>query len=136
MIKQRIIVNRRYWRVYVYYDVSSEDTNEIVNKMTEINLPSEYSTSAYTILKKDKLNCGLTYSNTQNQTSVVIIGKTNNASEFVNSFVHEIAHLTNHIARAYKLNLNTEEVCYIAGDISQQMFKVCHTLMCDCCRKE
>ena len=86
------------------------------------------------MLKESKLNHGITFSNTQLRTSIIVIGKTSNASQFVNSFVHEISHLTNHIARTYHLDLNSEEVCYISGDIAQEMFKHCHSLMCDCCR--
>lgn len=63
------------------------------------------------------------------------ITKTSNASQFVSSFVHEIYHVSNHIARTYNLDLNGEKVQYIAGDIAQEIFKRCHALMCDCCRK-
>ena len=135
MITQEFIVDRRYWKVYVYYDVTPKDTIEIVTKLHEIGLPRSYIASAYTILNSNKLNQGLTQTNNRRKISVVVFTKTSNASQFVNSFVHEIGHLSNHIAITYNLNLNGEEVQYIAGDISQQMFKRCHTLMCDCCRK-
>ena len=135
MITQEFIVNRRYWKVYVYYDVTPKDTIEIVTKLHEIGLPRSYIASAYTTLNSNKLNQGLTQTNNRYKTSVVVFTKTSNASQFINSFVHEIGHLSNHIAITYNLSLNGEEVQYIAGDISQQMFKRCHILMCDCCRK-
>lgn len=135
MIKQEFIVDKVYWKVYVYYDVTSKDAIEIVTKLQEIKLPKSYITSAYTTLVSNKLNQGLTETNSKLKTSIVVFTKTTNASQFVNSFVHEIGHLSNHIARTYNLNLNGEEVQYIAGDIAQQMFKRCHTLMCDCCRE-
>lgn len=135
MIKQEFIVDKVYWKVYVYYDVTSKDAIEIVTKLQEIKLPKNYITSAYTTLVSNKLNQGLTETNSKLKTSIVVFTKTTNASQFVNSFVHEIGHLSNHIARTYNLNLNGEEVQYIAGDIAQQMFKRCHTLMCDCCRE-
>lgn len=135
MIKQEFIVDKVYWKVYVYYDVTSKDAIEIVTKLQEIKLPKSYITSAYTTLVSNKLNQGLTETNSKLKTSIVVFTKTTNASQFVNSFVHEIGHLSNHIARTYNLNLNGEEVQYIAGDIAQQMFKRCNTLMCDCCRE-
>lgn len=135
MIKQEFIVDKVYWKVYVYYDVTSKDAIEIITKLQEIKLPKSYITSAYTTLVSNKLNQGLTETNSKLKTSIVVFTKTTNASQFVNSFVHEIGHLSNHIARTYNLNLNGEEVQYIAGDIAQQMFKRCHTLMCDCCRE-
>ena len=135
MIAQEFIVDRGYLKVYVYYDVTPKDAIEIITKLQEIKLPKSYITSAYTTLVSNKLNQGLTETNSKLKTSIVVFTKTTNASQFVNSFVHEIGHLSNHIARTYNFNLNGEEVQYIAGDIAQQMFKRCHTLMCDCCRE-
>lgn len=135
MIKQHFIVDRVFWKVYVYYDVHEEDTEEILNCMEKVNLPNNYLKSAYTILKENKLNSGLTYTNIRNKTSVIVINKTTDAAQFINSFVHEIAHLANHISLAYKIDLSSEELCYISGDIAQEMFSKCHALMCDCCRK-
>ena len=135
MIKQEFIVDKVYWKVYVYYDVTSKDTIKIITKLQELKLPKSYITSAYTTLISNKLNQGLTETNSKLKESIVVFTKTTNASQFVNSFVHEIGHLSNHIARTYNLNLNGEEIQYIAGDIAQQMFKRCHTLMCDCCRE-
>ena len=136
MIKQEFIVDKVYWKVYVYYDVTPKDAIEIVTKLQEIKLPKSYITSAYTTLVSNKLNQGLTQTNNRHKTSVIVFTKTSSAGQFVNSFVHEIGHLSNHIARTYNLDLNGEEVQYIAGDIAQQMFKRCHTLMCGCCREQ
>lgn len=136
MIKQEFIVDRVYWKVYVYYNVTPEDTSEIIDRLYKLKLPKSYITGAYTTLTSNKLNQGLTETNTKLRESVIVITETSNATQFVNSFVHEIFHLANHIARTYNLNLDGEEVCYIAGDIAQEMFKRCHTLMCDCCRND
>ena len=131
MITQEFIVDRRYWKVYVYYDVTPKDAIKVVTKLKEIKLPKSYITSAYTTLISDKLNQGITETNSKLKESVVVFTKTTNASQFINSFVHEIGHLSNHIARTYNLDLNGEEVQYIAGDIAQEMFKRCHILMCN-----
>ena len=135
MITQEFIVDKVYWKVYVYYDVTSKDTIKIITKLQELKLPKSYITSAYTTLISNILNQGLTETNSKLKESIVVFTKTTNASQFVNSFVHEIGHLSNHIAITYNLDLNGEEVQYIAGDIAQQMFKRCHTLMCDYCRE-
>ena len=135
MITQEFIVDRRYWKVYVYYNVTSKDITKIITRLYEIGFPRSYITSAYATLNSNELNQGLTQTNNRRKTSVIVFTKTSNAGQFVNSFVHEIGHLSNHIARTYNLDLNGEEVQYIAGDIAQEMFKQCHTLICDGCRK-
>ena len=136
MITQEFIVDRRYWKVYVYYNVTPKDTIRIITKLHEIGFPRSYITSAYTTLHSNKLNQGLIQTNNRRKTSIIVFTKSSNASQFVNSFVHEIGHLSNHIAITYNLDLNGEEVQYIAGDIAQQMFKRCYTLMCDCCKEQ
>lgn len=135
MIKQKFIVERKYWIVYVYYEVTSEDIKQIVDNLVKINLPKSYIKDAYTTIMSNKVNQGITESNTRLKASVIVFTKTTDASQFINSFVHEIGHLSNHIALTYHLNLNGEEIQYIAGDIAQEMYSKCHTLMCDCCRK-
>ena len=135
MITQKFIVDRRYWKVYVYYDITPKDAIKVVTKLKEIRLPKSYITSAYTTLISNKLNQGITETNSKLKESVIVFTKTTNASQFINSFVHEIGHLSNHIARTYNLDLNGEEVQYIAGDIAQEMFKLCHILICDNYRK-
>lgn len=136
MIKQQIKVKRISWIVYVYYSVTKDNIEEILFRINKLHLPISYSKSAYSILSRNKFNSGFTYSNTKLKQSIVVITKTTSASEFVNSFIHEIGHLANHIALTYHLDRNGEEIQYIAGDIGQEMFKRCHTLMCDCCRNE
>lgn len=136
MIKQKINLKRRDWTIYVYYNLTSKHLEDIINVLHKSNFPSSYITSAYTILSENKFNSGFTYSNVRNKTSVVGITHTTNASEFINSFVHEISHVSNHIATTYNIDTNSEEICYISGDIAQEMFKCCHSLMCDCCRSK
>lgn len=133
MIKQRFIVDRVYWKVYVYYDVTNNDTKEILHKLEELGFSYSYLKSAYTILSASKPNEGFTHSNIHTKTSVVVFKKCDSASEFVSSFVHEIGHLSNHIALTYDININGEEVNYISGDIAKEMYAKCHHLMCDCC---
>lgn len=135
MIKQRFIVDKYYWKVYVYYNVTKNDVEVVLNKLKELKLPTSYIKSAYTILNSNKQNQGITQTNVNLRTTVIVISKTSSSSEFVNSFVHEIVHLTNHIALYYNLDLTKEDVCYLAGDIAQEMYKICHTLMCDYCRE-
>ena len=65
MIKQEFIVDKVYWKVYVYYDVTPKDAIEIITKLQELKLPKSYITSAYTTLISNKLNQGLTETNSK-----------------------------------------------------------------------
>lgn len=135
MIKHKFKLTRRFWKVYVYYDVDFSNIEEIITLMENLSMPESYIKGAYTMLKQNLTNTAATYSNISTKTSIIVFVKTRTAREFVNSFVHEILHLANHIARSYQLNVDEEEICYIAGDAAKQMFKYCHKLMCNRCRE-
>lgn len=134
MIKQVINIPDYDWKVYVYYNISYDDKDEIIDKLYKYNFPKTYISSAYTILSNNKLNQGFTFSNTNNKTSIIGITNTTNASQFINTFIHEIHHTVSHISITYDLNPTSEEVCYIAGSLAETMYDKCNTLLCDCCR--
>ena len=136
MIKQKFKLHKYLWKVYVYYNATYEDIDTIVKSIRSIKLPSKYCESAYTILKKGVLNNGLTLSNLRTKSTIIVISKTSNASEFVNSMFHEIYHLVNHISKEYNIDNDSEEPCYLFGEIAQTMYKACHHLMCDNCKNE
>lgn len=136
MIKQRFTVARREWKVYVYYDVAIEDTEVILLKLKNLGFNNSYLKSAYTILSSNKVNEGFTQSNISTKTSVIVFKRCSEASEFVSSFVHEIGHLSNHIALTYDIDLSGEEINYISGDVAKEMYDKCYKLMCDCCHYE
>lgn len=134
MIKQRFTVKRRYWKVYAYYDIIKDNLDELIDALNKAKFRTSYIASAYAILEDNKKNCGFTYTNLQTKTTIIGITRTTSAEQFVNSFTHELLHLCTHIAKAYDININSEEICYISGDIAQEMFRSCHKLMCDDCR--
>ena len=70
-------------------------------------------------LSENKVNTGLTYVN--NGKAVCIIGYSSSAAEYANSIQHEIMHLAIFISRAEGIELDSEEVCYIGGEIAQKM---------------
>lgn len=134
MIKQVIKLIDYDWKVYVYYNISKENINEIVNILNKYDFPKSYISSAYAILSKNKLNQGFTYSNFNKHISIIGITNTTKTKQFINSFVHEIHHLVSHICSIYNLDSTSEEVCYIAGNIAEVMYEKSNKLFCDCCK--
>ena len=53
--------------------------------------------------------------------SIIFITHPSSTGEFLNTITHEANHLKSHIASYYGLDEKDEEVCYIIGDIVQQM---------------
>ena len=64
------------------------------------------------MLESKKKNTGFTYTDFEKHVTMVIIGEADSASEFFNTFVHEIGHVSTHIAEFYGIDTNSEEIQY------------------------
>lgn len=82
-----------------------------------------------------KDNIGFTYSNIERRASLVLIGITDSADEFQDTYDHEKGHLVMHISKALGIDPYSEEYQYLAGTIGKTMFKEAHKLLCENCRK-
>ena len=86
-------------------------------------------------MEMHKKNIGFTYSNIEKRCSLILIGITDDASEFQSTFDHEKGHVVMHISRALGINPFSEEYQYLAGEVGKQMFEKAHILLCDNCRR-
>lgn len=80
------------------------------------------------------MDTGFTYSNPEFRESVVVIGSSSSGAEFLNSFVHELRHLTDDIAYTCGYPLRGEPAAYLAGDISMGLSDIVCVMSCEKCR--
>lgn len=88
------------------------------------------------IARDDEYNTGFTYSNPDVGRSVVVIGKSTSPAEFVNTFAHELRHLTDDIVGAYHMELYGEGVGYLQGEIDRELADVVGMFICPQCRRK
>lgn len=86
--------------------------------------------SARKLLEEGKINTGLTY--VSDGKAVCVIGKASNASQYADSIQHEIMHLAVFIARDEGIPLDSEEVCYIGGEIARKAWSRTKLLTSEC----
>lgn len=134
MIEDCFTIKDYNWRVYSYYDVTNYETDVILAKLQELGCNYSNAIKAYEALN-NPVDIGITYSNRITHTSLVVISKTSNACQFLNTLVHEVTHVKSHIATTYNLNEKDEEVCYLVGTIVELMYPKCRKLLCDDCRE-
>ena len=120
MIYRELNIPQYNWLVHVFYHVTCYWTDEIMDCLKNIGCPPQKLKESYRNLKACKLNTGLTYSNYYLRESVMVIGKTSSSDEFSDSMMHELRHLEDHIATAYKMPAGGEEIAYLAGYIGYQ----------------
>lgn len=124
MKRQRLYIERYDWVVDIYYDTTPKDAPSLLRHITALGCSEEGILRTYKQLSGGALDNGFTYTNRALRQSVMNLGRASSFAQFLNSFVHELHHLCTHIATAYGMDLEGEEVCYLAGYIAQKMYPV------------
>lgn len=134
MMIQEFTLDKYDWHVKVYYAVDSYYADEILDDLIEIGCEGEQLTRAKRNLWSGNLDTGLTFSNKNKKTSVIVIGLASTPKQYANSIAHEVRHLESSISEVYGIDTSSEEVCYLTGEIHEQMWTYTHTLLCPQCK--
>ena len=117
------------WKIIILYETTCNDIDYIIETLKRINCPNKYIKEALNNLNTCKLNIGLTYSNINLKSSVIVINKTSSFSQLINTISHEYYHLICHISKA--LNIEDEEkLAYLNGFLNMQSYIFIEKLRC------
>lgn len=122
------------WNVIVWYDVDCFHTDEIIDDLIRQGCNGDNLRTAKENLWSCNYDNGITFS--FDRSSVMVIGKAQNMAQYRNSIDHEKRHLVTHIAQTLHLDPYGEEICYLAGELGQKMWKYEHVLTCPKCLKK
>ncbi len=135
MVRARIYIKEYDWQVDCYFAKTCYYVYEILDNIRRIGCSRETMAEAHRNLMSANMNTGLCYSNRPAHRSVLVTSVTTTPQEFLNSLMHEITHLTNHISIECGIDATTEEPCYLAGEIAEQVYPYVKGLLCCKCRK-
>lgn len=133
MIAKTIYIDRYRWRLKLFVAVTKYDVRRIVDSVRGAGANDGLVLRVRENLMRGKMDTGFTYSNRRTRESVMVIGKTSSAREEMNSITHEIRHLVDDIASTNGLGMSGEEVAYLTGDVSADVFDVAKILLCCRC---
>lgn len=135
MIRQRFILEKYDWLVWVYYAVDDYYVDEILERLKSIGCSHSFLREAESNMSNGKMNTGLTYSNLKARMTVMVIGLADSPEEYENSITHERRHLEAHISKRFGLDPYGEDVAYLVGDISYAMHPISKKFVCEHCIK-
>lgn len=135
MIIQEFTLDKYDWCVKIYYSISFYQSDDILNDLISLGCDEEDILIVKESIDDDIYDFASTHSNLIQRKTVIIFGKSSSASEFANTLAHEVGHLASHISIAEDINPFGEEIQYLAGDITQQMFEVTEKFLCEHCRE-
>lgn len=134
MIRQRIYLDNYDILVHAYYATTQYYVAEILDRLYEIGCRGYNLRRAEENLASGKLNTGLTFYSPRHREAVMVVALTSSASEFYDSLLHELSHLTAYIAKDDNLSFTGEAIAYLEGDLAREIFPSVQPLLCDCCR--
>lgn len=123
------------WTVHFHAAVTCYHTESIIHELREMKCPQPTLKKAYDLMRSCELNTGITYSDSSLRRSVIVVGLTADAAEFLNSLEHEVRHFVDDlvIANGY---YDKEDIAYLTGELNRKLYPYVHRLLCDGCRRK
>lgn len=118
------------WRITVFLPITRYHVEEILDALRSIGITDKNYNTAKENLTTGRVNNGFTFSNSERRETVSVWAVCTSPAMYFNLIVHELHHLSVHIASACKLDLEGEDVCYINGDTAQYLWELCWPLIC------
>lgn len=100
------------WRVDVFIE-DGYHPDTVLDCLDDMGAPEAVVERAQAMMYDGRPNEAFTYSN--GRRTCMWIGPTTSPDEFLNSMIHELRHLVDHIAEYHGLD-DTESVGYLSGD--------------------
>lgn len=132
MIMQNVRLPDWDWDVLVFYDVGPEDADAVLFVLDMIGASDDNLERAEINLRKGFPNNGLTYTNGEDHSTVMVIGRASCPEQYWNTISHESGHAVSHIAEKLGLDDQGEEYHYLAGALCQKLYPAAKTFICGC----
>lgn len=131
MISRRIHIRR--WSVLFLFSFDINDMEEIQDALSWADAPMSVVSQVSENVSAGNLDEGFTFSNPDLRRTVFGIGRTSSGPEVLDSTVHEIIHIVQHIALEDGMDMFSESVAYLGGDISREVSDIVCELSCPHC---
>jgi hypothetical protein len=115
------------WKITILYECTCDDIDYIIETLIDIRCPNKYIKEALNNLESCNLNIGLTYSNIDLKSSVIVINKTSSFDQLINTISHEYYHLICHISKGLDIE-DEEKLAYLNGYLNMHSYKVIKNL--------
>lgn len=125
--------NIHNWKSTFLFSFDRHDEELIIDALSDAGAPFSIASKVSENIYSGRRNEGFTYSNPSIRRSVVGIGKTTSGPEVLDTTVHEIVHIAQHIAMKDGIDPFSEDFAYLCGHISREVSDVVCKLSCPHC---
>ena len=128
--------NIRRWDCEFLFSFDTHDKERIQSALLWADAPDSLISDVSKNVDAGDFDTGFTFSNPWLRRTVLAVGKTSSGSEFLNTTVHEIVHMAQHIAGQDGIDPLSEKFAYLCGDISALVSDIVCKMSCPHCRRE
>lgn len=131
MISRKVHI--RHWDVLFLFSFDPNDMERIYDALIWADAPDSIISQVSENVYAGRLNEGFTFSEPSLRRTVFATGIAESGPEVLDSVVHEIIHICQHIAIEEGIDPLGEEFAYLGGDISREISDIVCELSCPHC---
>ena len=121
------------WTIWFIFSFDADDMESIYDALLWAEAPDSIISNVSKNVYAGKLNEGFTFSEPSLRRTVFATGKTTTGPEMLNTIVHEIVHIAQHISKEDGIDPLSEEMAYLCGDIASTVSDIVCELSCPHC---
>ena len=124
MIQQNLHIKEIGWNLRIFYCPKTSSQRSIVLQcLYDAGCTGKNYRRAMTLLGSGAVNTGLIFSNKSERNTIIVVGRSSDIAEFVNTLTHEINHFIEHVMEALHIQSGTEDEAYFTGELFELLFR-------------
>ena len=124
MIQQNLHIEEIGWNLRIFYCPKTTSQRSVVLQcLYNAGCTGMNFRRAMTLLGSGAVNTGLIFSNKSERKTIIVVGRSSDIAEFVNTLTHEINHFIEHVMEALHIQSGTEDEAYFTGELFELLFR-------------
>ena len=124
MIQQNLHIEEIGWNLRIFYCPKTTSQRSVVLQcLYNAGCTGSNFRRAMTLLGIGAVNTGLIFSNKSERNTIIVVGRSSDIAEFVNTLTHEINHFIEHVMEALHIQSGTEDEAYFTGELFELLYR-------------
>ena len=124
MIQQNLHIEEIGWNLRIFYCPKTTSQRSVVLQcLYNAGCTGSNFRRAMTLLGSGAVNTGLIFSNKSERNTIIVVGRSSDIAEFVNTLTHEINHFIEHVMEALHIQSGTEDEAYFTGELFELLYR-------------
>jgi hypothetical protein len=124
------------WDIRCLFSFDKRDKAKVLDALFWADAPNSIVTQVSENINAGRLNECFCYSRPSLRRTVLGTGIAESGPEVLDSMVHEIFHICQHMAQEDGIDMFSEDAAYLAGDIAREISGIVCELSCPRCHKK